>query len=78
MANTSLTLGKHWENFIKEEIATGRYASASEIVRDALRYLEEKKNKQKLDMLRAAIIEGEQSDDIGSLDMAAIIRETKS
>ncbi len=78
MANTSLTLGKHWENFIKEEIATGRYASASEIVRDALRCLEEKKNKQKLDMLRAAIIEGEQSDDIGSLDMAAIIREAKS
>ena len=25
MANTSLTLGEHWEMFIKNEIASGRY-----------------------------------------------------
>lgn len=45
MANTSLTLGPHWENFIKDEISSGRYSSASEVVRDALRHLEERKEK---------------------------------
>ena len=41
MANTSLTLGEHWEVFIKSQIASGRYGSASEVVRDALRHMEE-------------------------------------
>ncbi len=45
MANTSLSLGEHWEKFIKLEINSGRYGSASEVVRDALRNLEEKKSK---------------------------------
>ncbi|SDW96811.1 putative addiction module antidote protein, CC2985 family [Thiocapsa roseopersicina] len=39
MATTSLSLGEHWEVFIKNEIATGRYGSASEVVRDALRHM---------------------------------------
>ena len=56
MANTSLTLGEHWEVFIKNEIASGRYGSASEVVRDALRTLEERKTK--LDALRSHLAEG--------------------
>ncbi len=56
MANTSLTLGEHWEIFIKNEIATGRYGSASEVVRDALRGLEERKSK--LEALRAHLGQG--------------------
>lgn len=56
MANTSLTLGEHWEVFIKNEIASGRYGSASEVVRDALRTLEERKTK--LDALRSHMAEG--------------------
>lgn len=58
MANTSLTLGEHWEVFIKNEIASGRYGSASEVVRDALRTLEERR--AKLDALRRHLGEGEQ------------------
>jgi len=56
VANTSLTLGEHWEVFIKNEIASGRYGSASEVVRDALRTLEERKTK--LDALRSHLAEG--------------------
>ncbi|MFT5838164.1 MAG: antitoxin ParD1/3/4 [Flavobacteriales bacterium] len=32
MGNTSLTLGVHWEVFIKNVIASGRYGSVSEVV----------------------------------------------
>ena len=56
MATTSLSLGEHWETFIRKEIATGRYGSASEVVRDALRTLEERKSK--LDALRVHLAEG--------------------
>lgn len=56
MASTSLTLGEHWDTFIKNEIATGRYSTASEVVRDALRSLEERKSK--LDALRMHLAEG--------------------
>lgn len=57
MATTSLSLGQHWETFIKNEVSSGRYGSASEVVRDALRNLEE--HKSKLDALRAHLQEGE-------------------
>jgi antitoxin ParD1/3/4 len=42
--------------FIKNEIASGRYGSASEVVRDALRGMEERKSK--LATLRAHLSEG--------------------
>ena len=57
MATTSLGLGEHWETFIKNEISSGRYGSASEVVRDALRNLEDRKSK--LDALRMHLGEGE-------------------
>lgn len=56
MATTSLSLGEHWEVFIRNEVSSGRYGSASEVVRDALRSLEERKTK--LEVLRAHLAEG--------------------
>lgn len=56
MATTSLSLGEHWEVFIKSEISSGRYGSASEVVRDALRAMEERKSK--LEALRAHLTQG--------------------
>jgi len=57
--NTSITLGDHFGDFIDERVAAGRYASASEVVRAGLRILEAEE--QKLEALRAALIEGEES-----------------
>jgi antitoxin ParD1/3/4 len=57
--NTSISLGDHFESFIQERISTGRYNSASEVVRTALRLLEAEENK--IRALRAAIEEGERS-----------------
>ena len=45
MATTSLGLGEHLGVYIKNEIASGRYGSASGVVLDALRAMEERKNK---------------------------------
>lgn len=56
MAATSLTLGAHWEKFVKREVASGRYASASEVIRAALRELEERG--KRLEALRAHLDEG--------------------
>ncbi len=57
MATTSMTLGEHWEVFIKNEIASGRYGSASEVVRDALRHMEE--HNSRFAALRTHLAEGE-------------------
>ena len=56
MATTSLSLSPHWEAFIRNEVASGRYASASDVVRDALREMEDKG--RRLDALRAHLGEG--------------------
>ena len=58
MASTSLSLGAHWEKFVKREIASGRYASASEVIRAALRELEERS--KRLKALQDHLAEGAQ------------------
>lgn len=58
MATTSLSLGERWEVFIKNEVSSGRYGSASEVVRDALRAMEERKSK--LDALRTHLAQSAQ------------------
>lgn len=68
--NTSISLGDHFAEFIKEQIESGRYGSASEVIRASLRLLEE--HEQKIGALRQALIDGENSGDAGELDMDAI------
>lgn len=73
----TLSLGEHWNSFIEAHITQGRYASASELVREGLRLLEEKEANSKLEALRQALIEGEESGDNGILDMGEIRLEAK-
>lgn len=54
-----MTLGKHFDAFIAHQIGEGRFASASEVVRAALRMFED--NERKIATLRHLIGEGEQS-----------------
>ena len=60
---SSYVIGNHFETFIKEQIRQGRYASASEVVRDGLRALEdrEKLRTAKLEALRGEIQRGADS-----------------
>jgi len=57
--NTSVTLGEHFEQFINQQISSGRYGSASEVVRAGLRALEDQE--VKILNLRNMLIEGENS-----------------
>jgi antitoxin ParD1/3/4 len=60
---SSYVIGDHFESFIKEQIQLGRYASASEVVRDGLRALEDgqKLRTAKLEALRLDIQRGAES-----------------
>ena len=57
--NTSITLGNHFDGFITQQIESGRYGTASEVIRAGLRVLED--NESKLDVLRQMLTDGEES-----------------
>jgi len=57
--NTSVTLGAHYEKFIAQQVAQGRFGTTSEAIRAGLRLLEERE--MKLAALRRALVEGEES-----------------
>lgn len=66
MASTSLSLGPHWEAFIQGKIASGRYGTVTEVVREALRNLEERD--KKLEALRAHLAQGAEQSRKGQFD----------
>ncbi len=44
--NTSILLGDYFEDFINQQLKTGRFSSASEVVRAALRMFEQEESKK--------------------------------
>jgi antitoxin ParD1/3/4 len=77
---SSYTLGTHYETFIRDLLASGRYASASEVVRDGLRLLEhrEKQQEAKIEALRNAIGQGLESGPAAPLDMEAVKKRARA
>ena len=75
----NVSLSDDLREFLDERIASGRYASASEVVQDALRLLEQyEENARKLEWLRKAYQEGIDSGDAGPLDAESIKAEGRA
>ena len=64
--NTSFVLGDHFDGFIVEEVSSGRYGNASDVMRAALRLLEHEE--KKLEALRAAIDGGDDSPETDDIE----------
>ena len=57
--HTTMSLGEHFAGFIDTQVKSGRYGSASDVVRAGLRLLEE--HEAKVKALQKALTDGEQS-----------------
>ena len=64
--NTSVTLGSHFDEFVSDKIAQGRFQSISEVVRAGLRKLEE--DELKLQALKEKLQAGENSPRVENFD----------
>ena len=67
---TSFVLGEHFEQLIAQQMHTGRYSSAGEVVREALRIFENQQAAIK--RLNDAIEEGYASGFVDELDWDAL------
>jgi antitoxin ParD1/3/4 len=76
----NISLTEQLEKFISEQVQSGAYQTASEVVRDGLRLLAERRKTEELKLaaLRAAIREGLDSGPAEPFDMEAIIAEARS
>ena len=63
MPSRNVNLTEHLDHFIEGAVSTGRYQNASEVVREGLRLLERQQHEDehKLELLRAAVREGEEA-----------------
>lgn len=74
--NTSVSLGDHFSDFIEAQVQTGRYGSASDVVRAGLRLLEE--HEAKVRALQEALIAGEESGKPVPFDNAAFLKRMRA
>jgi antitoxin ParD1/3/4 len=74
--NTSISLGEPFIQFAKRKVASGEFGSTSEVVREAMRqYITED---IKLEALRAAIREGEESGPPQPFDFAEFLTNMRA
>ena len=64
--NISILLGWHYDEFISKEVSSGRYSSTSEVIRSALRILEDEEKKKRL--LVKSLVIGEKSPRVEKFD----------
>lgn len=74
--NTSISLDEHFVGFLAREVESGRYRSASEVVRAALRLLEDRETQMLA--LREALAAGEASGEPEQFDFDAFIAAKKT
>ena len=72
MATMNVSLPEQMKNWVEECVKSGRYANASDYVRDLIR-----QDHIKLEKLRQALIEGENSGPSTSLDIDDFIANKK-
>ena len=71
----TVSLGQHYEEFIQANITGGKYNNASEVVRAALRKLEE--DQERIAAFCSAIDEGDNSPDVLDFDEELFISDLK-
>ena len=76
MKTTSVALGPYFEDFIKAQIAQGRYNNASEVIRAGLRMLED--NDARIVALKSAIEEGMNSGEAVDFDPTEHLKSLKA
>jgi antitoxin ParD1/3/4 len=77
---TSYSIGKHFEGLIESLIKSGRYSTASEVMREGLRLIEEREERRKarLEALRAEIQKGFDSGPAEEADIDDMIKAVKA
>lgn len=75
MKNTSISLGDYFDQFVSSQVAAGRYKNVSEVVRAALRLLEDEENKAIA--LRGAIQKGLDSPLVENFDFKENLKKLK-
>jgi antitoxin ParD1/3/4 len=77
----NVSVGKHWEEFIDSLVKQGRYASATEVMREGLRLVEEREARLKAlrETIEASLAEdGELSDEEVATDLRAHVEARKA